>query len=545
VPTTSPLPLRITYAGDDGSPRTADFAEFLRSRFVEVAVERVTDLGSLDLSSTDVLVVDGETDLEQMWAPQLPERLNLDDFPVPTLLIGPLGGQVGDKLGLKVARLQGCVCLKESAIVGGTWGRHPVFHGPFDVPEVEPRLLPTPPYLARGSKADAVGDHIPVVDMHAPVSRSAFEGSDELTAARQRGDAEALRALLRGEAPIGLVSNPAGLLDSPDCEWILGGINTKAVDYVAVGRHGRFLLWGFAAQPSALTQVGKALLSNAIAYIAGFAGAPCEALRVSQSRELLWNLLHQLPDTANLADLGLALPEQMGATVAEALSGWEPLRGFLRYAGGAPRGRWIIDEELRAIGLRSDDPELPGRLAEQLDVRGEAGERARSLWRRYLRREPVDAAAERAWLDAQPELFFSDWAGFRWISRTDLPHLVPPRFDPQSHGVVDAVLHAHRDIDGRVSASVRLTVNDGYYVYPPGSSEGLGLSVAPTGDCALALAGPVSVLPQQDHLTRADVSLVLEGPGDELSLDIRTQACDAQQCLVPTTFRVTCPITTE
>ncbi len=537
--------LRVTYAGDRDTERSADFAALLRERFAEVQVASVSDLGSLDLAGSDVLIVDGETELTQMWAPQLPAHLSLQDFPIPTVLVGSLGGQVGDKLGLKVARGLGCVCLKESAVVGPTWEKHAIFEGPFPVPEVAPNVIPMPAAFTRGPQRSEVGDTVEVVDLHAPVSQAAFDGSPELTAAEQRGDEEAVRALLRAGSPIGVVSSPAGFLDSPDCEWILGGVNTKAIDYVAVGRHGRFLLWGFGAQPSAMTPIGAALFSNAIAYIAGFAGVPCEALRVSQPREWLRYMLDYLPADASLNSLGLSLPEPLGTTVADARERWSDYQGLLRFAGGISRGEWVLDEELHALGVANDDPKLPLLLAEQLDAPGETGERARTLWRRYLRREVGDVASERAWLDAQGELFFSDWAGYRWISRTDLPHLNPPRLEMHSTGVVQALADAHRGVDGTVTARVRLTVTDNYYVYPPGSTEGLGLSVTTSAGSPYRIVGAPVLSAAEEHITQTEIHLVLEGPGEQLALDIRSQACDAQQCLIPTTLEVSCAITSE
>jgi hypothetical protein len=537
--------LRVAYVGEPGTERTQDFADFLGNRFAQVAVHDLAALGSLDLSDVDVMVVDAEVDLMELWAPQLPARLRLEDFPIPTVLVGALGGQVGDKLGLKIARAYGCVCLKESAIAGETWHQHAIFEGPFDVPVVEPRVVPTPTYMRRGDKAALVDDTVAVVDLHTPVSRAAFEGTPELTAAQERGDTDTVRALLREGSPIGLVSNPAGLLDSPDCEWILGGINSKAADYVAVGRHGHFLMWGFGAQPSAMTPVGAALFCNAVAYVAGFAGAQCEALRVSQSRELLRSNLDYMPPDMPLTDLALELRPELASTVAEACEKWGELRGFLRFVGPPAKGKFVLDEELLALGLANDDPKLPVVLAEQLDAPQETGERARTLWRRYLRRDASDVAAERDWLSAQQTLFFSDWAGYRWISRTDLPHLNPPRLERHSSGVVNGLGHAHRDADGAITAIVRLEVIDGYYIYPPGSEEGLGLRVSVAPDSSLHVHGSPVVTSTDEHITSTEIHLTLHGPGDELELDIVSQACNAQECLVPTTLRLACAITSD
>ncbi|MFT4842064.1 MAG: hypothetical protein ACI8UD_003215 [Planctomycetota bacterium] len=69
---------------------------------------------------------------------------------------------------------------------------------------------------------------------------------------------------------IGLVSRDRGFLDSPDTEWISSGVNSKNPNAVAIGRHGNFLLWGFAASPTYLTEEAKLVFINAVHYIQRF-----------------------------------------------------------------------------------------------------------------------------------------------------------------------------------------------------------------------------------------------------------------------------------
>ena len=69
---------------------------------------------------------------------------------------------------------------------------------------------------------------------------------------------------------IGLVSRDAGFLDSPDTEWISSGVNSKNPEAVAIGRHGNFFLWGFAASPTFLTEEAKLVFVNAVHYIKRF-----------------------------------------------------------------------------------------------------------------------------------------------------------------------------------------------------------------------------------------------------------------------------------
>jgi len=59
---------------------------------------------------------------------------------------------------------------------------------------------------------------------------------------------------------------------------------------VAIGRHGNFLHWGFAALSDDMTDEARDVFANAVVYIAGFAG-----LQVPE------------PASASLGILGLAV----------------------------------------------------------------------------------------------------------------------------------------------------------------------------------------------------------------------------------------------
>lgn len=72
--------------------------------------------------------------------------------------------------------------------------------------------------------------------------------------------------------PSGLVARPAGFADSPDAEVISGGESTKTPDAVAIGRHGCFFMWGFAAPPKYLTEEAKVVLANSIIYTSTLKG---------------------------------------------------------------------------------------------------------------------------------------------------------------------------------------------------------------------------------------------------------------------------------
>src|SRR5688572_15326302 len=72
--------------------------------------------------------------------------------------------------------------------------------------------------------------------------------------------------------PFGIVSYPDGFEDSPDCEWISSGINSKGPDSLALGRQGNFFLWGFIGEPGQMTESGKKVFLNSLCYIKKFDG---------------------------------------------------------------------------------------------------------------------------------------------------------------------------------------------------------------------------------------------------------------------------------
>ncbi len=71
---------------------------------------------------------------------------------------------------------------------------------------------------------------------------------------------------------VGLVARPWGFSDSPDTEYISAGESTKSPDAVALGRHGNFFFWGFAASPSLMTDEARLVFANALVYTASKRG---------------------------------------------------------------------------------------------------------------------------------------------------------------------------------------------------------------------------------------------------------------------------------
>ena len=94
-----------------------------------------------------------------------------------------------------------------------------------------------------------------------------------------------------------MVARPWGYEDSPDAEYISSGVCQKTLDAVAIGRHGNFFHWGFAASPDYMTGEAKPVLANAIVYISKFAGQTPIARKYSDrtaTREYLKELRYLL-----------------------------------------------------------------------------------------------------------------------------------------------------------------------------------------------------------------------------------------------------------
>src|SRR5262245_27379171 len=70
----------------------------------------------------------------------------------------------------------------------------------------------------------------------------------------------------------GLVSQPYGFEDSPDCEYISSGVNSKGPKSLSLGRQGNWFLWGFAGDPTQMTDSARQVFLNSIVWMRKFDG---------------------------------------------------------------------------------------------------------------------------------------------------------------------------------------------------------------------------------------------------------------------------------
>lgn len=268
---------------------------------------------------------------------------------------------------------------------------------------------------------------------------------------------------------VGVVSRDDGFLDSPDTEWISGGVNSKGPKAVALGRHGNFFHWGFAASPTYLTDEAKDVFVNALHYIARFDGQAPIARKPSGTmlRSSVNSAIQGMSDAGyaetvalyegfqaedkarkdelrKRADAGEELtqmelrtlemaPTQIPGRMRGALrilsqetvdgldsdpervsAHLRAIKPFLRPAG------WYeleVDEDLKELGIGNADPRMLSQAIALLSTDDEAV--GRRVLERYTGLEFDKAAEWGSWLDSnQSRLFFTEAGGFKWLVNT-------------------------------------------------------------------------------------------------------------------------------
>ena len=210
----------------------------------------------------------------------------------------------------------------------------------------------------------------------------------------------------------GLVSDGYGFLDSPDCEFISGGINSKGPGSVAIGRQANLLLWGFCASPSEMTEEARRVFLNAIVYMKRYGGARPAVEKTRPARE--WALLYAAylgKKGADWAEKQFApeLLKRPDATTFESF-----LRADLEYLWSD--GAFRIDEDAKALGISNRDARLLDRCIEMLGT--EDATRAKAILARYVPEKFDTAAQWKEWLQKNRErLYFTDTGGYCWRVR--------------------------------------------------------------------------------------------------------------------------------
>lgn len=235
--------------------RKAAFEKMLKHYFESVSVVDAKDYRAEMSDDYDVTVMDG------VPKPITPEQRIKNErgeivkyvpagylpvtFDRPMLLVGSMGEVIGRSVGTKTDWY--CLCLDAHA--HHFRAEHPIFHKPFPV-KMTLGMRPTPSdayhyaYYCDGPIPDSI--------LMWRVQTKGYQTDPGF--------------------PVGMVSRPWGFEDSPEAEYISSGVCAKTLDAVAIGRHGNFLHWGFAASPKYMTDEAQTVFANAVVYISQFAG---------------------------------------------------------------------------------------------------------------------------------------------------------------------------------------------------------------------------------------------------------------------------------
>lgn len=233
-----------------------------------------------------------------------------------------------------------------------------------------------------------------------------------------------------GEYPsvdVGLVSDGHGFEDSPDCERIAGGVNSKGPMAVAIGRQANLLQWGFYGAPDRLTVPARRAFLNAIVWMKQFAGQRPLATKDGRGRTWFAQYLDMLekqpakdlaqpPDKSITSYLKKQFPPELVANGIDVARLRQWYRDNEEYFGpGKNKYSCEVDSELAAAKVSNRKPEFLDWLLAAF-ARDANDEQTLALAARYLGEHGRDAAAAKAFIDGNREfLFFSDTAGFRWL----------------------------------------------------------------------------------------------------------------------------------
>jgi hypothetical protein len=392
---------KVLFAGNPGSERQRDFTALLETHFAEVGTADFTKLRDADAAGYDVVILD--CDQSMMAVVQEGDRLRdrlppmprlSRDFDRPVVLIGPMGGMVAKELDLKLKWL--CNCLDDAAqelVVA-----HPIFHEPLAV-SIRLEESPTPdryrnPWWPGGR---ALAPTIKTWQVQTKTYRNRREG--------------------KWEVDPGLVCEPYGFTDSPDCEVIAAGRNAKMYEAIAIGRQANFLMWGFYAPPSGLTPEARKCLVNAIAYIARFDHQKPLVRRVTSDRKQ-WLTYTNIPDfIRDEAIYKTMFPAHLRVKFGEVVEKYAAYyRENLEYLHPTGTDHVVdVDEDVKALGVSNRKVELLETCIAMLE-RSDRPELALRVLKRYTTEDFAEARQWRSWLTAhRGRLFFTDAGGFKFL----------------------------------------------------------------------------------------------------------------------------------
>ncbi|SMD15129.1 Disulphide bond corrector protein DsbC [Pedobacter nyackensis] len=440
------IPLKILYVGNDpsrpnpipdaksgwpkrnhdlGPTRMPDFKQFLDQHFKAVTLVDARDYKPALSNDYDVTIFDAQPEplvpekkikdadgriIKTIYAKYLPEN-----FSKPVILLSGNGGMVFS-IGVKFA--PECVCLGADAYNINT--AHEIFKNPVPVSITMPKKE-TPVIAKLFSKE--LSEQVPMWRVQ---KESVYEGTGY---------------------PPGVVYFHLGL-NEPDAEFISGGVSAKDQHAAAIARHGNFLLWGFNAAPSDMTEEAKKVFINSICYIKKFDGQqpvvrlsadpfPVERASIAMGTDLAsldgFNRYKTMWEKSSKP--GTAAPKiewnsflQQRYEFVKSIAGADSLavqmdtlslvnycRDNLKYFNGTMERSGSIDLDVKSLGIANNDLRLLETCVEML-AQNKDKEKAMRLLKRYTNQNYNTASEWRNWLSKnRRNLFFTEAGGYKFI----------------------------------------------------------------------------------------------------------------------------------
>lgn len=434
-------------AKKDAQARTAAWGEMLSNFFTTVKTMSADDYTQECSTGYDVTIMDGTP--KKTLRPSITDRSKqfysrdaylTEDFTLPMICISNASVTMGRSIGTKNDWY--CLCLDAEA---HSWVKnHAIFKGPFKV-NMTVRVKPTPEDAKHYAYfTGPVPDSIPMW----AVQTKGYKTEQDFC--------------------IGMVSRPWGYTDSPDAEYISSGVCAKTLDAVAIGRHGNFLHWGFAASPLYMTEEAKTVFANAVVYISKFKGQgliarkyderqttleylkeleyystdECYAESIESNKKWQADMLEAQKEAkakkergetlSNIEEIYLNFTPQPDPTREEFakrhMKEWynrfgTDSKAFIKFLednkpylyGGEGFYEVKVDEDCKSLGIGNHDLKLLDTAITMLENKQDEA-KARRLLARYTLCDFATAAEWRAWFNKNKDkLFFSESADWVWL----------------------------------------------------------------------------------------------------------------------------------
>ncbi|MBR5349840.1 MAG: hypothetical protein IK124_01235 [Prevotella sp.] len=433
--------------------RTASWKQMLEQYFTEVTAVNASEWTEEMSSRYDVTVMDGLPRPITPGVQDIAKQIYLrpgyisEDFSCPMITIGEMSSRLGTRIGSKNDWY--CLCLENYA---HSWKKdHPIFNGPFKVKmKVEQRATPSHAFHFQYEDDEKLPETMPMWQ------------------AQTRGYKDT------PDYSPGLVSRHWGYEDSPETEIISGGVSSKSIHAVAIGRHGNYFHWGFSASPMDMTEQAKQVFANAVVYISKFKGQGIIARKYNEAiatradvkaaiymasdegyQEIIKmndEAMEEMQRQAEVAKQKKAKGETLTET-EQYLLNFKPApppshetfvkqyagdyfdqfgMDFAAYKkfftenmdylyGGDGRLHLVLDEDVKSLGIPNNDIRLLDTAISMLEQGKDIG-KARRILSRYTQKDFSTAKAWRQWfVENKDKLFFTESGGWVWLVNSREP----------------------------------------------------------------------------------------------------------------------------